>query len=74
MSHYWRVIVPQEPAKVQRRCLHGERPGECIKDSRCPLKSERLTWKWLAEFRYKRDAKRFARGFEGAQLVQDEII
>lgn len=74
MHHHWRVMIPWPTPKIRLRCVHGERRGRCIKDSRCPLKRETLTWKWMAEFRYKGDAQRYAKAFKGAHIAEDEVI
>lgn len=75
MNNYWRVMVPTKPVRSVLRCVHGERKGQCIKNSSCPLhRAEPLLWKWMALFRYKRDAKRYAKCLSGAQIVEDEVV
>lgn len=75
MRWFYRVMVPLKPlSKPRLVCLHGELRGQCIKNSRCPLRPLPLLWKWMAEFRYKRDAQRYAKRFKNARIIQDEVI
>lgn len=75
MDHFWRVIIPIKPLPGKVLCVHGWPRGQCIKDSKCPVhRQEPALWKWMAEFRYKGDATRYAKAFEGSRIVRDEVI
>lgn len=74
MRYCWRVLIPHLGPNPPR-CVHGEVKGQCIKNSHCPVRKQvAVAWKWMAEFRYKRDATRYAKCLEGAKIVADEIV